>query len=263
MPEGDDVQNEENKDQEQQDNADKGGADDGANADENEALVAKSINESRDELHRTIDPTEVCCCCICQCSREETRLLSCCGCFPIKCGLVSTGILTLLLILSSFIEIFYFILNDYIHWWFVLIAVLLLIPAIIGACFLVSFFNNDNHSARSKVRVAYIFVIISYSLLAVWNIIYFNAWYKNGEVVAGGEQTGYYRLSKKQYLFWSLFITCIIDAVYAYFICVIAHYKNALRGDKDQEDALEAKRQAPYVTKQEQKDKDAAAAAAN
>jgi hypothetical protein len=127
----------------------------------------------------------------------------------------------------------------------------------------VSFFNNDNHSARSKVRVAYIFVIISYSLLAVWNIIYFNAWYKNGEVVAGGEQTGYYRLSKKQYLFWSLFITVIIDCFYAYFICVIAHYKNALRGDKDQEDALEAKRQAPYVTKQEQKDKDAAAAAAN
>ena len=78
-------------------------------------------------------------------------------------------------------------------------------------------------------------VIISYTLLAVWNIIYFNAWYKNGEVLAGGEQTGYYRLSKKQYLFWSLFITCIIDSFYAYFICVIAHYRNALRGDEQKE----------------------------
>ena len=82
-----------------------------------------------------------CCCCLCACSNEYTRGSSCCGCFPIKCGIVTTGILTLLLILSSFIEIFYFILNDYIHWWFVLVAVLLLIPAIIGACFLVTFFN--------------------------------------------------------------------------------------------------------------------------
>jgi len=98
-------------------------------------------NDEVDPMHRTLTQDEVCCCCICQCSREETRFLSCCGCFPIKCGIVATGILTLLLILSSFIEIFYFILNDYIHWWFVLVAVLLLIPAIIGACFLVTFFN--------------------------------------------------------------------------------------------------------------------------
>ena len=96
-------------------------------------------------------------------------------------------------------------------------------------------------------------VIISYTLLAVWNIIYFNAWYKNGEVLAGGEQTGYYRLSKKQYLFWSLFITIIIDAFYAYFICVIAHYRNALRGDEQVE-----KDAAAAATKAAQ-DKDAAA----
>jgi len=200
---------------------------------------AKSASAKSSIYHRTIDQSEVCCCCICNCSDERTKNLSCFGCFPIKCGIVATGILTLLLILSSFIEIFYFILNDYIHWWFVLIAVLLLVPAIIGACFLVKFFNSDNSSTRSRVRDAYIFVIISYSTLAVWNIIYFNAWYKNGEVVAGGEQTGYYRLSKKQYLFWSLFITVIIDCFYAYFICVNAHYKHALKGDEAKEEAEE------------------------
>jgi uncharacterized protein YqhQ len=43
--------------------------------------------------------------------------------------------LTEFLIVSSFIEIFYFILNDFIHWWYVLVCVLLLVPAIIGACF--------------------------------------------------------------------------------------------------------------------------------
>ena len=200
-----------------------------------------------------IDEADVCCCCICSCSTEETRHLSCFGCFPIKCGIISTGILTLLLILSSFIEIFYFILNDYIHWWFVLVAVCLLVPAIIGACFLVKFFNSDNHSSRGNVRTAYIFVIISYSTLAVWNIIYFNAWYKAGEVMAGGEQTGYYKLSKKQYLFWSLFITVIIDCFYAYFICVIAHYRSALKADEQKEKDAEAARQRPFTAKDEEK----------
>ena len=211
------------------------------------ASAAKSESEKVSMYHRTIDQSEVCCCCICNCTDERTKNLSCFGCFPIKCGIVSTGILTLLLILSSFIEIFYFILNDYIHWWFVLIAVLLLVPAIIGACFLVKFFNSDNSASRTNVRTSYILVIISYSTLAVWNIIYFNAWYKNGEVVAGGEQTGYYRLSKKQYLFWSLFITVIIDCFYAYFICVIGHYRHALKADKETEDEAETRKQREHV----------------
>jgi len=204
----------------------------------NQANEETPLNNSVvDPRHRRINEDNVCCCCICNCSRPETKDLSCFGCFPIKCGIVATGILTLFLITSTFIEIFYFILSDYIHWWFVLIAVILLVPAIIAACLLVKFFNSDNHSSRGNVRGAYIMVIISYTLLAIWNIIYFNAWYKNGEVLAGGEQTGYYRLSKKQYLFWSLFITCIIDSFYAYFICVIAHYRNALRGDEQKEQA--------------------------
>jgi len=220
-------------------------------------VVADKVSSKHDttvdsKYNAKINEEEVCCCCICACSTEETRHLSCFGCFPIKCGIISTGILTLLLILSSFIEIFYFILNDYIHWWFVLIAVLLLVPAIIGACFLVKFFNSDNHSSRGKVRTAYIFVIISYSTLAVWNIIYFNAWYKSGEVTAGGEHTGYYKLSKKQYLFWSLFITVIIDCFYAYFICVIANYRSALKADEQKEKDAEAARQAPFTAKDEE-----------
>tara|TARA_B110001450_G_scaffold105066_1_gene99496 strand:+ start:394 stop:756 length:363 start_codon:yes stop_codon:yes gene_type:complete len=113
----------------------------------------------------------------------------------------------------------------------------------------VKFFNSDNSSSRGNVRTAYIFVIISYSLIAVWNIIYFNAWYKNGDVVAGGEQTGYYKLSKKQYLFWSIFVTVIIDCFYAYFICVIAHYKHALKADENKENEAEKRRQKEHVEK--------------
>ena len=224
------------------------GADMGGQMDEeNQNLIEKPQEEEVDPFHRKIENSEVCCCCICQCSRPETRKLSCCGCFPIKCGIVATGIFTLFLILITFVEIFYFILSDFIHWWYVLVCVLLLVPAIIGACFLVIFFNQDQTSTRSKVRLAYIFVIISFSLIAIWNIVYFNAWYKSGEVVAGGEQTGYYRFSKKQYLFWTIFLTFIIDALYAYFICVIARYKNALQNaDAEKEKAEEEKKKQDY-----------------
>jgi hypothetical protein len=103
--------------------------------DEKAADENTPLNETSDSRHRTIDNSEVCCCCICQCSRPETKDLTCFGCFPIKCGIVAIGILTCGLIISSFTEIFYFILNDFIHWWYVLVAVILLIPAIISVTF--------------------------------------------------------------------------------------------------------------------------------
>jgi hypothetical protein len=200
------------------------------------------LNETKEsELHRTIDNADVCCCCICQCQEERTRDLSCFGCFPIKCGLVATGILTEFLIVATFAELFYFILDDHIHWWYVLVSILLLIPAIIAAMFQVKWFNWDNFGTRTLVRTSFVQVIISYTLIAIWNIIYFNAWYKHGEVTAGGPEVGYFTLTKKQYLFWSLFSTLVIDSFYAYFICVAQRYKNALRGDEEK-DAEEAKR---------------------
>lgn len=139
-----------------------------AEQEKDQAEETTPLNDTVDSKHRFIDDAEVCCCCICHCSEERTRALSCFGCFPIKCGIIATGILTLSLIVSSFTEIFYFILNDFIHWWYVLVCVLLLVPAIIGACFIVKFFNKDNHGTRGLVRTAYIQVIISYTLIAVW-----------------------------------------------------------------------------------------------
>lgn len=185
------------------------------------------------EFHRTIDNAEVCCCCICQCNYKETEKESCCGCMPIKCGVVSIGVLTIVLTVTSFSEIFYMILNEYIHWWYVLVALLLLVPTVIASAFTIVFFNQDQDSTRGKLRVSYIFMIISFSLLAVWNIVYFNAWYKNPDVYIGSAEAGYFKQTKKQYVFWSIFCSLIIDGLYAYFICVVASYKNAMKNRKD------------------------------
>lgn len=144
-------------------------------AEENDAL----LNDTKeDSLHRVVAEGEMCCCCICHCSRPETRHLSCFGCFPIKCGIVAIGILTLFLILSSLVEIFAMLLNEGIHWWYVLVALVLLIPTILAASFLTAFFNTDNGARRATLRTACILVIISFSLLAIWNICYFQFWYK-------------------------------------------------------------------------------------
>jgi hypothetical protein len=170
----------------------------------------------------------MCCCCVCHCSEPETRNLACFGCFPIKCGIVAIGIFTLFLILSSFIEIFYMLLNEYIHWWYVLVALLLLVPTIIAASTLTAFFNSDTPARRASLRCACILVIISFSLLAIWNIFYFQFWYKNADVMFGQPEIGYIKQTKKQFVFWSVFLSLTIDGFYAYFICVVSHYKNAL-----------------------------------
>ena len=54
----------------------------------------------------------LCCCCICHCSVKETKDLACCGCFPIKCGVVAIGVATIFLFAAIFVEVFYCLLNE-------------------------------------------------------------------------------------------------------------------------------------------------------
>lgn len=170
---------------------------------------------------------EICCCCICQCSTKKTEDLSCCGCFPIKCGLVTIGALTLTLTLVLLVEIFYMLLVEDIHWWYVLVALVLCVPLIIGTCFWIFFFSNDTDASRSRLYVAIMFTIITVILLAIWNTWYFLQFFKGEQVTYGTPEAGYYNQSKKQYIFFSLFIAAIIAALWAYFLCVAVTYKGA------------------------------------
>jgi len=210
-----------------------------AAADEEDPL--NETQASGENLVRIVKDGELCCCCICNCSVEATKNLSCFGCFPIKCGIVCIGILTLFLILFSFIDVFYMLLNEYIHWWYVLVSLLLLVPTIIAASILTAFFNQDNHERRSKLRCACILVIVSFTLLAIWNCFYFQFFYKHSDVMIGQHEIGYIKQTKKQYVFWSVFCSLTIDGFYAYFICVVSSYKNALTPKEDEKDAETSK----------------------
>ena len=188
-----------------------------------------------------IDETEYChcCCCLCHCSTHDTRDLTCCGCFPVKCALVVIGIFACLLTVFIISENFMFIMSDTVAWWYVLISVLLQIPLIIGLFFFFSFFGEDNNDTRAKFDTGCMLAIVSYSLQAIWELIYFLAVYKDQEVVLAAYSPWAHQVSKKSYLFYSCLFYLIINFAFGYFICVARRYWYRLRPDRKPKRDLE------------------------
>ena len=65
---------------------------------------------------------DMCCCCLCKCSEPETKDLSCCACFPIKCGILIIGFLILVITVVITVELLACFLNEYLAWWYVAVA---------------------------------------------------------------------------------------------------------------------------------------------
>jgi len=105
--------------------------------------------------------------------------------------LITIGIFYFFVTIALFVEVFYCLLNEYIHWWYVPVACVLLVPLIIGAVFFIRFFTKDQESTRSKILHAMYMAMISFSLLAIWNLCYFQWLYKYDVVYAGADVIGY------------------------------------------------------------------------
>lgn len=166
---------------------------------------------------------------------------SCCGCFPIKCGVLAIGIFTLLLTIYMVTMNFFLILNEYIHWYFPVVIIVLLAPMCIGSSFFVVFFTKDTASSRGKLFTACMFGIISTALIAVWVVCYYVFIYKNDTVFSGQgdpQTNSYTKMSKKFYLFVVLAETTALCIAYSYFICVTNRYADNMKG-KDEEEAKE------------------------
>lgn len=180
-----------------------------------------------------------CCCCLCACSNEFTEELSCCGCFPIKCGIVTIGIFTFILTLVLVIWNFFLFLNDYIHWWFTFVVLLLYIPLILGAAFFVCFFTEDTKGTRTMIMTACILIIVSLVLVVSWYLIYFIWIYKRDGFYQGmGEPKDnvYTKSNKKTFLFTFLGETVGLLALYSYFLCVCTAYMSAMHGPEKEEE---------------------------
>ena len=101
-----------------------------------------------------------------------------------------------------------------------------------------NWFIKDELSSRSKLTTAIILALASIFLVAVWNVIYYTAIYKRDEVFIGYgvSEEKYQKFQKKYYLFKVLLEAAILLALYAYFMCVIQNYKDALREKKNKDE---------------------------
>merc|ERR1711998_630201 len=158
--------------------------------------------EEEDELKKRLDDGGfMCCCCLCECTNEKTKDLTCCCFFPIRCGVLFIGIIILALTLFVFLEIFYQLLNDDIHWWFVLVGVVLAATLVVASAFIIVFFTDDTESSRGKLFTS---------------------------CLLGNVGVGFIKATRKQEVVVTLYIACCICALFAYFICVINQYVDAL-----------------------------------
>merc|ERR1712046_82346 len=183
-----------------------------------------------------------CCCCLCACSNEYTKDSRCCGCFPIKCGVLTIGIFTVLLTIYLVTMNFFLILNEYIHWYFPVVILVLLAPLCIGSSFFVVFFTKDTAASRGKLFTACMFGIISTALIAVWIVCYYVFIYKNDTVFTGQgdpQTNAYSKMSKKFYLFVVLAETTALCVSYSYFICVTNRYAQKMKGADEGETPAE------------------------
>merc|ERR1711934_43220 len=89
----------------------------------------------------------------------------------------------------------------------------------------------------SNVRTACILVIIGVSLVAIWSACYFIWLYKKDSVTTGNDGVGFVKATRKQEVVVTLYIACCIDALFAYFICVVSQYIDAMK-DPEEEDMM-------------------------
>lgn len=179
---------------------------------------------------------EECCCCECVCANEFTKESSCCGCFPIKCGVVAIGIFTVLITAIFFVWYFFLFLNEYIHWWYVLVCLFLLCPLLVGSSFVISWFTMDTRTTRTMLYTSQILALVSVFLLAMWNLIYFVFLYKKDKFYAGmGDipSNVYTSQNKKNFLFVMLFESVILLCFFGYFLCVTAAYSEDMHGPEE------------------------------
>lgn len=181
---------------------------------------------------RPKDILQPCCCCLCACSNVKTDGETCCGCFPIKCGVTFIGITTLTLATVLICYNFFLILNDYMAWYYPVVILVLYVPLFIACCFFVVFFTRDKTSTRGKLNTACMFVIISVTLKVIWTFIYIYYLYKQDVVYLGINEPEFHKyihFTKKYYIWLEILYGIIIVVMFAYFMCVVERYYDLMK----------------------------------
>ena len=71
--------------------------------------------------------------------------------------------------------------------------------------------------------------------IAAWSTIYFVFLYKKDMVSTGNDGVGFMKATRKQEVVITLYVACCIDALFAYFICIVSSYQKAMEEPKEEE----------------------------
>ena len=214
-------------------------------ADPVEKVENSDTLDSGEDMY-TLSP---CCCCMCACSHDRVGEATCFGCLPIRCGVMFIAILIFALAVTLISITFFQLLNEYLPWWYCFITLLLLAPIAIAASFMIYFFAKDTRFTRVKLFSAILLSLISISLWAVWNLIFFLGIYKRDIVYSGmgaaNDESNYHATPKRTYLFTILAEATFILVWLAYFTCVANQYcdlmNNKYNRDKKEIDRIATK----------------------
>jgi heme/copper-type cytochrome/quinol oxidase subunit 2 len=135
-----------------------------------------------------------------------------------------------------FVWYFFLFLNEYIHWWYVLVCLFLLCPLLVGSSFIISWFTMDTRTTRTMLYTSQILALVTVFLLACWNLIYFVFLYKKDKFYAGmGDipSNVYTSQNKKNFIFTMLFESVILLCFFGYFLCVTAAYSEDMHGPEE------------------------------
>jgi len=205
--------------------------------------MSKSENGAADAPARRLTPVEeieaaykaetvtMCCCCVCQCEDKATLRRKCCIIFPLKCGIQFVAVSVVLIAVCQFLEVFYQLLNDQIDWWYVLVGSLLCIPLVVAFAFAIVFFASETDSTRVLLKAGLILTIIGLTFSAAWNAVYFWFFYKSNEVHTGNDGVGFIHNTRKQEIVFSIYFALVLDAFFAYFLCITQEYIECYRED--------------------------------
>merc|ERR1712019_23345 len=103
---------------------------------------------------------------------------------------------------------------------------------------------------------ACLLVIIGVALEAIWAACYFVSLYKKDTVVTGNDGVGFIKATRKQEVVVTLYIASCICALFAYFICVINQYVDALKVPEDAMMMEEEKKEDDMMMEEKPKEDD-------
>jgi|ERR1719272_2742259 len=135
-----------------------------------------------------------------------------------------------------FVWNFWNFMNEYLHWWYTLTCLVILIPLLVAAFFTVGWLAGDSKTTRKLLYTSTILALVSIILLCIWNMIYLLGLYKWDDFYYGSgdiDSHHYTHINKKLYIVLDIFKTIVLLGVLLCFRGYTDTYEVVMQGCRD------------------------------